>query len=201
EQLSELKKMLDASATNQIPIHKEQLDFFMEKVVPGLRELGDVRFSRRIREQFGKTPLVAKLFLDRVRNRHLAGLEFQYDNISFNPLESRKMQTESMVIRDEEKENKILKLMDDSFFTKTEEGYFLHNEALEYEFLQHVLPRIQGDMQIYATTAVRNRVISGQANPKIRVRAKRERINWLEFKRSEERRVGKEGRSGWSRGE
>ncbi|MFC5465947.1 SNF2 helicase associated domain-containing protein [Lederbergia graminis] len=182
EQLSELKKMLDASATNQIPIHKEQLNFFMEKVVPGLRKLGDVRFSRRIREQFGKTPLVAKLFLDRVKNRLLAGLEFQYDNISFNPLESLQIQTESMLIRDEEKENEILKLMDDSSFTKTEEGYFLHNEALEYEFLQHVLPRIQGDMQIYATTAVRNRVISGKANPKIRVRAKRERINWLEFK-------------------
>src|SRR5690606_36088452 len=119
------------------------------------RSLGDVRFSRRIREQFGKTPLVAKLFLDRVKNRLLAGLEFQYDNISFNPLESRQIQSESMLIRDEEKENEVLKLMDDSSFTKTEEGYFLHNEALEYEFLQHVLPRIQGDMQIYATTAVR----------------------------------------------
>ena len=36
--------------------------------------------------------------------------------------------------------------------------------------------------QIYATTAVRNRIFKGNARPKISVKMKRERTNWLEFK-------------------
>ena len=74
------------------------------------------------------------------------------------------------------------KLMEDSSFSKTESGYFLHNEELEYEFLYHVVPKLQKLVQIYATTAVRNRVFKGNARPKIRVKMKKERTNWLEFK-------------------
>ena len=76
----------------------------------------------------------------------------------------------------------ILKLMEDSSFAKTDSGYFLHNEELEYEFLYHVVPKLQKLVQIYATTAVRNRIFRGNAHPQIRVKVKKERINWLEFK-------------------
>ena len=58
----------------------------------------------------------------------------------------------------------------------------MHNEELEYEFLYHVVPKLQTLVQIYATTAVRNRVFSGSSRPKIRVKMKKERTNWLEFK-------------------
>ena len=89
KRLSELKQMLDAQGTNQIPIHLEQIGFFLEKVVPGLKKLGNVQISGKITEQFVKKPLIAKLYLDRVKNRLLAGLEFHYENIVINPLESR----------------------------------------------------------------------------------------------------------------
>ncbi|UFT99299.1 DEAD/DEAH box helicase [Radiobacillus kanasensis] len=182
KRLSELKQMLDDSGTNQIPIPRDQMNFFMEKVVPGLRKLGDVRLSEGMTQRLEKTPLSAKLYLDRVKNRLLAGLEFHYGNIVINPLESREIQNKYIVIRDVGKENEILKLMDDSSFTKTDEGYFLHNEELEYEFLQHVTPMLQKLVQIYATTAVRNRVVRDKAFPKIRIKYKKERTDWLEFK-------------------
>ena len=174
--------MLDASGTNQIPIPREQIDFFLDKVVPGLKKIGDVNISKAISEQFVKTPLVAKLYLDRVKNRLLAGLEFHYENTVINPLESREPRAGSMLIRDVEKEDAILKLMEDSSFAKTDSGYFLHNEELEYEFLYHVVPKLQKLVQIYATTAVRNRIFRGNTHPQVRVKVKKERTNWLEFK-------------------
>ncbi|SES05420.1 Superfamily II DNA or RNA helicase, SNF2 family [Gracilibacillus ureilyticus] len=182
EQLVNLKQLLDRSGTNQIPIPNEQMDFFMEKVVPGLRKLGNVRLSGAIRKQYDKTPLVAKLYLDRVKNRLLAGLEFHYENVMINPLENSEPHDKLPIIRDEEKEKEILKLMDESSFTQTEGGYFLHNEELEYEFLHHIIPKLEPLVQIYATTAVRNRVFRANARPKIRVAFKKERTNWLEFK-------------------
>ena len=40
KRLSDLKQMLDASGTNQIPIQRDQIHFFLDKVVPGLKKIG-----------------------------------------------------------------------------------------------------------------------------------------------------------------
>lgn len=182
KRLSDLNKILEASGINQIPIHREQIQFFLDKVVPGLKRLGDVTLSRTIAEEFERIPLVAKLYLDRVGNRLLAGLEFHYENVIINPLDSKDQRAGAILVRDIEKENIILKLMEDSSFATTDSGYFLHNEELEYEFLYHIVPRLQGLVQIYATTAVKNRIYRGNTRPQVRVKVKKERIDWLEFK-------------------
>ncbi len=182
ERLYELKQMLEASASDKIPIPLEQIDYFLEKVVPELKKLGKVQLSEAISRKYLRTPLVAKLYLDRVKNRLLAGLEFHYENIIINPLESREPQLGTMLIRDVDSEDAILQLMEDSSFAKTDSGYFLHNEELEYAFLYRVVPKLQKLVQIYATTAVRNRIIKEKAHPRIRVKMKKERTDWLEFK-------------------
>ncbi|WP_087972125.1 DEAD/DEAH box helicase [Oceanobacillus rekensis] len=182
QRLFELKQMLETSGTNRIPIPAEQIGFFMEKVVPGLRKMGNVQLSSELIKQFEQTPLIAKLYLDRVKNRLLAGLEFQYENSVINPLEDKESHAGKMIVRNMEKESEILKLMEDSSFAKTEGGYFFQNEELEYQFLYHMLPKLQKLVQIYATTAVRNRILKIPPRPKIRVKHKRERTNWLEFK-------------------
>ncbi len=181
EFLVKLQQMIETTGEEQIPIHREQLSFFMEKVLPSLKKAGDVALPRHL-EHYLKTPLKAKLFLDRVNNRLLAGLEFQYEHITINPLEERDRKAASMVIRDNEKEEKILRIMEESEFAKTDSGYILYNEELEYEFLTRVLPRMKGLVHIYATTAIRDRISRGNAIPRIRVKVKKERINWLEFK-------------------
>lgn len=180
--LSELQRMLEASRTNDIPISVDQVQVFLDKVVPGLRKLGKVELDESVTKRIAKTPLVAKLYLDRVKNRLLASIEFHYEQVVINPLDPREQRGNAMFIRDQDKEQMILELMEDSEFGSTEEGYFLHNEELEYEFLYHKLPKLQRFVQVYATTAVRNRIVRENAKPKISVRVKKERTNWLEFK-------------------
>ncbi|PLT28887.1 DEAD/DEAH box helicase [Peribacillus deserti] len=180
--ISELQQILQSSGTNTIPIHQEQLEMFLKKVVPGLKKIGTVSISGDISGVFGKTPLNGKLYLDRVKNRLLASLEFHYEHIMINPAEDSQSPSGTILIRDMEKEEAILHLMEECSFTQTDSGYFLHNEALEYEFLYHVLPKLQKLVQIYATTAVRNRIFRENARPKIKVGFKKERTNWLEFK-------------------
>jgi SNF2 family DNA or RNA helicase len=182
ERLLELKQMLRTSSTDIIPISEEQIELFLEKVLPRLKKLGHVKISHSLSMKLNKTPLVAKLYLDRVKNRLLAGLDFQYENTVINPLDESETKTSTAIIRDVVKESEILQLMDASMFAKTDGGYFLHNEELEYEFLYHVVPKLQKLVQIYATTAVRNRIFRENARPKIRVKVQKERTNWLEFK-------------------
>ncbi len=182
DRLLELKQMLANPGANHIPIPKEKTHFFLKKIVPSLKKIGTVHMSQAISKEFMKTPLAAKLYLDRLRHKLLAGLEFHYENIIIQPLENRDLPTGPMVIRDAEKEDEILKIMDESGFSKTEGGYYMHNEELEYEFLYHIIPRLQPLCQIYATTAIRNRIVPKNEHPKIRVKIKKERTNWLEFK-------------------
>lgn len=177
KRLADIQRMLASSFMNSIPIANNQLHFFMEKVIPGLQRIGHVILSG---EQFQTTPLVTKLYLDRVKDRLLASLEFCYEHVVINPLEDN--HSPSVLIRDTEKENLILQLMQESAFTETEGGYYLHNEALEYHFLYHILPKLQKLTQVYATTAVRNRIFRENTRPQIRIKVKKERTNWLEFK-------------------
>ncbi|MCU9612660.1 DEAD/DEAH box helicase [Caldibacillus lycopersici] len=182
ERLFELKQMIVTPGMKYIPISKRQLNFFLKKVVPGLKRIGNVQLSEAIMLEMRRTPLVAKLYFDRVRNRLLAGVEFHYENVVIQPLENAETRTGPLLIRDVKKEAEILQLMEESGFSKTEGGYFMQNEELEYDFLVYSLPKLQKLAQVFATTAVRNRVIRNNANLKIRVKVQKERTNWLEFK-------------------
>ncbi len=180
--LSELIQMIEKSGKGELPVAQNQLGFFIEKVVPGLRKLGTVHIPVEITKEYVETPLVAKLYLDRVNNRLLAGLEFHYERVVFNPLDQREVLAANILIRDVDKENQILELMEESSFATTDSGYYLQNDLLEYEFLYHTVPKLQKLVQIYATTAVRNRIFRDSTPPKISVKIKKERTNWLEFK-------------------
>ncbi|MDT8861859.1 DEAD/DEAH box helicase [Alkalihalobacillus sp. MEB130] len=182
DRLFELKQMLSSPDKNIVPIPQGKIELFLTEIVPGLKKIGEVHLSKVVSQKLLKAPLVAKLYLDRLRNRLLAGLEFHYDNILIQPLESRDIARGPMVIRDVEKEGEILQLMEQSGFSKTDGGYFMQNEMLEYEFLYHVVPKLKQQVQIYATTAVRNRIFKKNAFPKIRVKVnQKDRTNWLAF--------------------
>ncbi len=183
QRLSELKQMLEASRKSQVQIPPEQMEPFLEQVIPGLMKLGSVRIAQAVTERIVHTPLKAKLYLDRVRDRLLAGLEFQYGDIIVNPLEGtdRKRGTDRILMRDGEREGQILELMEQGNFAKTESGYFMDDEDAEYVFLYHIVPQLEKLLQVYATTAVKARLHTGHAPVKVKVDVD-ERTDWLDFK-------------------
>ncbi|WIG43546.1 SNF2 helicase associated domain-containing protein [Bacillus toyonensis] len=179
KRLIELQKMMNRSSSNQLYIPADKMEYFVAKVVPGLMKLGTVRIDEVVSDRVETPVLKAKLYLDRVKNRLLAGLEFHYGNVIINPLEEDGQP--SVFNRDEKKEKEILDIMSESAFAKTEGGYFMHNEEAEYNFLYHVVPTLKGLLDIYATTAIKLRIHKGDTAPLIRVRRK-ERIDWLSFR-------------------
>lgn len=179
--LAELKRLFDRGGPNELQIPSGQEAYFLEKVVPGLRKLGSIHVSETAARKNAFPQLIAKLYLDRVKNRLLAGLEFHYGQHIINPLETGASAHNPGIHRNAEKENIILELMEEGSFAKTDGGYFLHNEELEYEFLYHIMPMLEKHVQIFATTAVKNRIFKNPAPPKISVKVKKERTNWLEF--------------------
>ncbi|MEF2965964.1 SNF2 helicase associated domain-containing protein [Paenibacillus sp. M1] len=180
--LSELKNMLDASRRHHVQIPSGQIEPFMQKVLPGLQKLGSVQIADAVAARMIRTPLKARLYLDRIRNRLLAGLEFQYGDIVLNPLEAGPVRgSELILMRDDQLERSILDLMEDSSFTRTESGYFLDDEDAEYDFLVHTVPRLEKLLDVYATSAVKVRIRPVSAPPRVSVHMD-ERTDWLELK-------------------
>src|SRR5690606_15677295 len=179
EQLFELKQMLKQKSL--ITIEHSHWDYFREQVIPKLKKIGVVEMARELSVKQMKTPLVVNVYLDRLKNRFLAGMEFQYGQFVIQPLDEQ-LSDDVFLIRDIEKEAAVLALMDESGFTKTDGGYYMQNEELEYEFLYHRLPKLTKLAKIYATNSVKLRIAKENNFPKIRVNVQKERTNWLEFK-------------------
>ncbi|SOC06011.1 SNF2 family DNA or RNA helicase [Ureibacillus xyleni] len=177
DRFTEIMKIIP---NDELVIEKNQLDHFLNNVVPKINRIGEFQLSSAVQAEMRKTPLVAKLYLDRLKNRLLASIEFHYENVVIQQLEHREFP--NRIIRDLASEENILTLMRDSGFTITEGGYYMQNEELEYDFLYHVLPKLSPLTQIYMTTAVRTRLVKEHVFPKIRVKVQKERTDWLEFK-------------------
>ncbi|MGD8190715.1 SNF2 helicase associated domain-containing protein [Brevibacillus ginsengisoli] len=185
KRLASLKEILNTSGKHHIQIQPDQIDTFMEKVVPGLMQLGNVHITQAVSSRVVQKPLQAKMYLDRVRDRLLVGLEFHYGDIVINPLEQAEgtRRSHRILIRDREQEQLIMGLIEQSPFTKTEGGYYMTNEEAEFEFLYQVIPELEKLVKVYATSAVKTRIHMGQALPKVSVRVDvDERINWLDFR-------------------
>jgi len=186
QRLSELQAVLQASPqyrTHQtMTIPEEQLEPFIEQVIPGLMILGQVHMTRAVSEYIVRTPLQARLYLDRVRDRLLAGLEFQYGQITINPLDMQALQLPEgqILLRDGKQEEEIMMLLDEGSFVQTEGGYFLTDEDAEYEFLYHLLPRLEKWVEVYATSAVKAKLYNPLSAPKLKVNTD-PRHDWLEL--------------------
>lgn len=179
KQLFELRQMLQQQTL--LTIEHSHWNYFREQVIPKLKKIGIVEMAPELSAKQMETPLVANIYLDRVKNRFLAGVEFQYGQFVIQPLDDQ-LSDEVFIFRDIEKEAAVLALMDGSGFTKTDGGYYMQNEELEYEFLYHQLPKLTKLANIYATNSVKLRIAKENNFPKIRVNVQKERTNWLEFK-------------------
>ncbi|ANU21893.1 DEAD/DEAH box helicase [Planococcus donghaensis] len=181
KRLSELKALLP-NGLDQLLLSAEEIDYFMATVVPGLERLGSVYIADAVADRLEQTPLRAKLFLDRIRHRLLAGVEFHYGHLVINPCEeSDEFRHYPGIRRQREEEQSIMRMMKDSAFTQTDGGFYMQDEDSEYHFLYHVIPQLEEKMQIFATTAVKMRVSKNYSGPKVKVEIS-ERTDWLEFR-------------------
>lgn len=183
KRLSGLQELMQG-AGEELPVEESQVGHMMKTVLPGLEKLGPVIVTEAAIEKFGETPLRAKLYLDRVRNRLLAGLEFHYGQLIINPCEEPEGTYRQYpgVFRQLAKEQTIMKLMDAGRLTRTDGGFYLQDEEAEYEFLFDTVPLLEEWLDVYATTSVKLRIEKTLPGPKIRVNLPKDRTDWLEFR-------------------
>ncbi|SFS35734.1 DEAD/DEAH box helicase [Paenibacillus sp. 453mf] len=181
-QIAGLQEKLSRVHFPKLTIPAKQMGPYIEKVVPGLMRLGRVHLAEEVSSHMVQVPLKARLYLDRVRDKLLASLEFQYGDVVINPVEEKvRLPENKIIIRDKSQEEQIIRLMQTSDFTQTESGYYLENEDAEFDFLYYTMPQLEQLLDVYATSAVKVRILSEPVSPKLHVDMD-ERTDWMEFK-------------------
>lgn len=171
KQLITLCEQLWKKQTKTITVSKEQII----SISALLERIGEVEDTTGALKNLS-IDLKASVYIDRVHNRLLAGVEFRYGDKKIAPFEKT-----TMVLRDKEKEAEIIDFLEKKGFANNDGSFILQNEELEYDFLYHSLTELYKIADVYVTNAVRNQISKKRFQPIIRVKHKRERTNWLAF--------------------
>lgn len=143
-----------------LSISKQQTDRFFSEVIPSLKMVGDVKVADSVMEEIIQLPLQAKLFLELQEEAIIGKLEYHYGSHFVDPFNGRK-ESDVIIIRDVEKENEIMQLIEQSDFRYNGKELYLETTEEEelYEFLYQILPKLAEKVELFLTSDLKHMIV------------------------------------------
>lgn len=143
-------------------IPKEKASIFLSDLLPTLQRIAPVHIDKQVELNMIQEPLRAKIYLDIIGDAIIGTLEYHYGKNVINPFLNTD-QTDSLIIRDRKREEKIMQLIEQAnFFYNGAEIYIdLNNDDKLFEFLHETLPIFEEHMDVYLTSTLRQ-LINGE---------------------------------------
>ncbi|WP_435874258.1 DEAD/DEAH box helicase [Paenibacillus vandeheii] len=166
-----------------IDISAQQVDEFVQHVVPELRTLGHLSIDSQVRERIAEPELAPKLYIDFYRERITARLEFDYGVMVINPLAEYLIDEEEkkvILVRDRHAERNLIDRLDRSFLERDGSVWASEREDAIYDVMYHLLPELEKQVDIYIPNAVKAMVQSYPTPPKVRADLGKG-LDWLEI--------------------
>ena len=153
----------------ELPIAKDQADLFLSEVIPSLKQVGDVAIADNVKEEIIHQPLVAKLYLEMKAGFIHGNLEYHYGDIVINPFQMSGNR-DKMILRDVDKEARIMRLIEHGNFHYNGTNLYIDAEEADlFNFLYHVLPLLEEDVELFMTSDLRNFVIERDVEPQTNI--------------------------------
>lgn len=182
--LEDLSKALTSYGIKEsIDISAQQVDEFVQHVVPELRTLGHLSIDSQVRERIAEPELAPKLYIDFYRERITARLEFDYGVMVINPLAEYLIDEEEkkvILVRDRHAERNLIDRLDRSFLERDGSVWASEREDAIYDVMYHLLPELEKQVDIYIPNAVKAMVQSYPTPPKVRADLGKG-LDWLEI--------------------
>ncbi|RDW20445.1 DEAD/DEAH box helicase [Oceanobacillus chungangensis] len=154
----------------RLPITKKQADTFMSEVIPSLRRIGKVEASEKVTEEIVQVPLKAKLYLEVKEDWIIGKLEYHYGSHLIDPFSGRK-QGDVIIIRDVEKEQQIMQLIEHANFHYNGKDLYIEADEEEmYDFLYYVMPLLDDYVELFMTAEIHHLIVENDPAPSTSVR-------------------------------
>lgn len=168
EQIPVIAQVMTAGRQSErLPITSEQADDFISQVIPSLEKIGDVNMAENVADEIIQLPLQAKLYLELQDDWIIGKLSYHYGNHEIDPFNGREQdQNDVIVIRDVEKEQQIMHLIEHANFHYNGKALYIeNNEDTLYDFLFKVLPVLDKYLELYMTADIRKFFVDSQPLP------------------------------------
>ncbi|MCM3762852.1 SNF2 helicase associated domain-containing protein [Alkalihalobacillus oceani] len=161
-------------------VPKDQLESFCSQVLPQLSRYGSIQMDERLEEKVDSKPLKASLKIDFEEEALTLELLFQYGNEKRNPFAAQKKEsTETILVREVEKEQLILHLLEQSLFTVKDSKLVLVEMEEIVVFLYEQLPKLQPYAELFLTNDARKLLFQPVSTPTVSIDVDGE-SNWLD---------------------
>lgn len=165
--IEEVKELVEQAKTPVLPISHDQIEPLLSYVGPMLNVVGKLEIADSISTKIMKFPLNAKVYVDCIDDLLHVTLEYQYGEHTFNPFVPKpvKPETDPILMRDSEKEQMIMNILESSALKSNGQLLYLEGEGEIFEFLHETLPRLEGLADIFLTKSVKSFILPEQHSP------------------------------------
>ncbi|WP_025028562.1 DEAD/DEAH box helicase [Caldalkalibacillus mannanilyticus] len=160
--LFDLKKTIPQA---ELRIEKKDIEGVISHVIPSLKTIGRVEIADNISDQIINPPLKTMLKIDLKEQRLLVQLEFHYADVIITPLHQQsigKEQSGSILLRDVEKEQEIMDLIESTSLKWNGQEMYIEKEEDIYSFLFISLPELEKHAEILLTSTADSMIFKDQ---------------------------------------
>lgn len=168
KQLSLLNEMRAIGFHEQhLPISADMKDRFFSEVMPVIHQTADIRVSEAVQEEIIEQPLRAKFYLKMKDMSIIGSLAYHYGKYEIDPFSHAELNNELIIIRDVEKEERIMQLIEESNFRYNGTELFMdwYEEEDIYDFLYTILPKLDEYVEVYLTDDMRQLIVENEPIP------------------------------------
>lgn len=132
-----------------IDIKKQILQDFISHTYPAINKLGNLKIDESLKNEIIKKKLEPIVYLDKVEDSVTAQIKFKYGEIVIEPLKSNKVDSQKLILRNIELENKAQEFLYNYNFKVGKDYYYIDDEYDTYEFLVNGVTEIRDISSLY----------------------------------------------------
>lgn len=153
-----------------LAIQAEQKNTFFSEVLPVLQNVSEVEIKEEVAKEVVHYPLRATFHLKQKEEAIIGSLAYHYGSYTFDPFQMSEP-TDRIVLRDIEKEDEIMSLIEQSNFRYNGENLSIQlmNDEDVYDFLYTILPLLDEKVELYLTSDIKSLIVEREPIPSTNV--------------------------------
>lgn len=145
-------KQLIFKGDGEITIPNEYREGYISNVLRNSSEYIDLNFSEQVRKMIYRPDLKIKIYFDNINGSIVGKINFEYDDIIINPFSSKykgKSLGNKILLRDSERESKVLSILEEGYFRVVDGGIYLDEDDEIYNLVANIIPSLQKYADVY----------------------------------------------------
>lgn len=125
-------------------------------LIPKLTDSENIHVDKGLAQLYERASMKLKMTIDKYKKGLSIDVKFMYSEQEISPNSKGEVKNEKIIVREYDKEQFVLKLLEDSGFEQRQGKFILEDEDKVYNFAKNIAPRFTQLGDVYYTKEVKN---------------------------------------------